>query len=127
MTDENNPYFARSQHANPYGKCSEEAKTHVPNKVHDDLVALAVAANGNKGSYLHDLIMGELYGKVGDDTMKQIAWEHVTKHTDSELIRAVMFTHIFGRVHEFRIANAATVKRDSVGRFYALNGGRNEN
>jgi hypothetical protein len=116
------PAFARSGTSNPYGKCTEEAKTHVPGKVKDDFTALAVAANGNNGSYLHDIIMGALYGEV-PEPMKKIAWDHVCSSTDSELIRSVMFTYIFGRLHEFRIANSAANQRERVGPVYALNGG----
>lgn len=116
------PAFARSGASNPYGKCTEEAKTHVPEKVKDDLTALAVAAVGNNGAYLHDLIMSAIYGEV-PDPMKKIAWDHVCNSTDSELIRGVMFTYIFGRLHEFRIANAAAKQRETIGQVYALNGG----
>lgn len=92
--------FSRSGHSNPFGKCTEELKTKVPEAVKIDL-ALAARSSPTPvpSEYLRDVVMRHLYGAVEPD-MKDIVWEHVCKETDSPYLLKLLHETIFGKLHE---------------------------
>jgi hypothetical protein len=91
--------FSRSGSSNPHGKCTEELKTKVPEKVKEDFAVVSRLSDSlASAEYLRDVAMQHLYGAFPDD-MKDIVWEHVLRETDSDLLRKLMYGLIFGQLH----------------------------
>jgi hypothetical protein len=92
--------FSRSGYSNPFGKCTEEVKTKVPEAVKVDL-ALAARQSPTPipAEYLRDVVMRHLYGTVEPD-MQAIVWEHVCKETESPFLLKLLHEAVFGKLHE---------------------------
>jgi hypothetical protein len=56
--------FSRSGVSNELGKCTEEAKTLLPEEVKEKLTALAVLKNQTLSEYLRDMCVVHVYGHL---------------------------------------------------------------
>jgi len=54
----------RSGDSEPYGKCTTELKTSVPEQVHDDFIAIAGANGLSKSELLRNLITSYTNGEL---------------------------------------------------------------
>jgi len=57
-------FFARGSSTHPFGKCDTELKTQVPERLKDELTALAVFRGQTPSEYLRDLITVHLHGHL---------------------------------------------------------------
>lgn len=54
--------FSRGANTNPFGKCTEELKTQVPEEIREQLHALAALKGQTPSEYLRNLIIIHLHG-----------------------------------------------------------------
>lgn len=59
-----NPLFARSGQSSPFGKCTEDTKTMLPEEVKAQLQALATINSQTLSEYLRDMCIERVYGHV---------------------------------------------------------------
>jgi len=60
----NEAHFARSGNTNPFGKCSEDIKSKVPEEVKDQMTALAVMSGMTLSEYVRDMCLEHIYGHM---------------------------------------------------------------
>jgi hypothetical protein len=89
--------LSRSGRSNPLGKCTEELKTTVPEKIKADFIEGSTMPTA--GEELRDVIVKHLYGHVPED-MKDIVWERAQAETDCPFLRKLLYRSIYGSVHE---------------------------
>jgi len=61
---ENPALYSRSGSSCPFGKCTEEAKTVLPEETREQLTALAVLNKQSVSEYLRDMIFERVYGHI---------------------------------------------------------------
>lgn len=114
--------YSRSGASNPFGKCDQPLKTEVPEQVKNDFTGVAFGDGITPGERLRDLVMCDLYGVVSPE-MRKIVWDHVCNETDSELIRKVMHSYIYGSVHVASVARQENLTSSEIERHYKQGGG----
>jgi len=63
MSDTESVRFALAASC-PFGKCTAEAKTHIPEQSDELLVMLASAHRMSKSEYLRNIVLEHLHGKA---------------------------------------------------------------
>lgn len=119
------PAFSRTGQPS-LGKCTDDLKTTVPEVAKQAFSAIAFNRKMVPGTLLHDLVMEFLFGNA-QGHMREIAWAHVCQETESEYIREVMHTFIFGLVDQSHVANINQSHDNAsatIGRHYDQQSGR---
>lgn len=63
MSEHDTPVLSRAQSC-PLGKCTEEAKTLLPEQVRNDMLAMATLNRQTLSEFMRDMCIEKLYGSL---------------------------------------------------------------